>query len=66
VARYQQVIAGTGATLVPWLQDFDVGVDYGDAEVRAQIDALRALGVDRFLLWSPSVRYSVGAVDPVG
>jgi hypothetical protein len=67
VTRYQQVTEGTGATLVPWLQDFDVGgVDYGDAEVRAQIDALRALGVDRFLLWSTSVRYSVGAVDPVG
>ncbi|HET6953443.1 MAG TPA: putative glycoside hydrolase [Acidimicrobiales bacterium] len=65
VTRYQQVTAGSGAVLVPWLQDYDLnGVDYGDAEVRAQIDALRALGVDRFLLWSPTVRYSAGAVDP--
>jgi hypothetical protein len=50
---------------VPWLQDFAArGVDFGEAEVRAQIDAARSMGVDRFLLWSPSVRYDAGAVDP--
>jgi hypothetical protein len=51
--------------LVPWLQDFSArGVDYGDAEVRAQIEAARGLGVERFLLWSPAVSYSAGGVDP--
>jgi hypothetical protein len=66
LGRYQQATAGTGAVLVPWLQDFAArGVDFGDAEVRAQIDAARSMGVERFLLWSPSVRYHAGAVDPV-
>jgi hypothetical protein len=32
--------------------------------VRAMVDAARSLGVDRFLLWSPSVRYSGTALDP--
>jgi hypothetical protein len=39
-------------------------VSYGDAEVRAQIDAARALGVERFILWDPSVSYSAGALAP--
>jgi hypothetical protein len=65
LGRYQQATSGTGAVLVPWLQDFAArGVDFGEAEVRAQIDAARSMGVDRFLLWSPSVRYDAGAVDP--
>ncbi len=66
VARFEEQMAGSGAVLAPWLQDFDVGgVDYGDAEVRAMVDALRAAGVERFLLWSPSVRYSASSLDPV-
>jgi hypothetical protein len=65
LARYQQATAGTGAVLAPWLQDFGLaGVAYGEIEVRAQIDAARGLGVDRFLLWSPSVRYTAPALDP--
>ena len=67
LARYQEATAGSGTVLVPWLQDFAVGgVDYGDAEVRAQIEAARSLGVQSFLLWSPAVRYSSGGVDPTG
>jgi hypothetical protein len=63
--RYKQVTAGSGAVLAPWLQDFTVGgVGYGDGEVRAQIDATRAVGVNRFLLWDPAVSYSAGALDP--
>jgi hypothetical protein len=51
--------------LAPWLQDFSLsGVTYGDAQVRAQIDAAAALGIDRFLLWDPSVTYSAGALPP--
>ena len=59
--------AGSGAVLVPWLQDFTVnGVRYEEPEVRAQIDAARSLGVDRFLLWSPSITYTDSALDPTG
>ncbi|CAM4181230.1 putative glycoside hydrolase [Nocardia ninae] len=48
---------GTGAQIVPWLQDFSLGVNYGPAEVRAQIDAANDAGVNGFFLWSPTVRY---------
>jgi hypothetical protein len=63
----QQRASGTAVWLVPSLQDFSSrGVTYGDGEVRAEIDAARARGVDRFLLWDPGMRYSAGALDPRG
>ncbi|MEU7141731.1 putative glycoside hydrolase [Nocardia sp. NPDC046473] len=48
---------GTGAKVVPWLQDFSLGVSYGPGEVRTQIDAANDAGVNGFFLWSPTVRY---------
>ncbi len=66
LARYQEVTAGTGVVLAPWVQNFELqGIPYGDVEVRAMLDALRSLDVDRFLLWSPRVQYSGGALDPL-
>ena len=63
--RFQQASAYRGAVLAPWLQDFALrGVSYGDAQVRAQIDAAASLGIDRFILWDPSVTYSAGALVP--
>lgn len=56
--------AGTNAQIIPWLQDFSLGVSYGDAEVRAQIDATYAAGYNGFFLWNPSVTYHPGAVQP--
>lgn len=65
LSRFQKASANRGALLAPWLQDFSLrGVTYGDAQVRAQIDAAAALGVDRFILWDPSVTYSAGALRP--
>ncbi|MFC9999917.1 putative glycoside hydrolase [Nocardia sp. NPDC127526] len=55
--------AGTGAKVVPWLQDFSLGVSYGDAEVRAQIDATRDAGIDSFFLWNAATRYHGGGID---
>jgi len=64
LTRYQQAIAGSGAVLVPWLQDFELrGIDHDDATVRAMVDAARTVGVERFLLWSPRVQYSAGLLD---
>lgn len=52
--------------LRPWLQDFSYGegIDYGDAEVAAQIKAADDFGGNGWLLWSPSNEYHVGAIAP--
>ncbi len=55
---------GTGAGLVAWLQDFSLGVDYGESEVRAQIQAAIDAGVPDFLLWDAATTYTVSALDP--
>jgi hypothetical protein len=60
---YAEVLDGSRARVVPWLQDFTLRVAYGPAEVRAQIDAATHAGLDEWLMWDPFVRYSVGAYD---
>jgi hypothetical protein len=46
--------------LRPWLQDFDLGAEYGKAEVEAQIRALNNLGLSSYMVWDPSNKYSRG------
>jgi hypothetical protein len=60
---YQAALHGTGARLVPWLQDFSLGAEYGPDEVRAQIQASRDAGAREFLLWDPAVTYTEPALD---
>jgi peptidoglycan/xylan/chitin deacetylase (PgdA/CDA1 family) len=55
---FERAVEGTGARIVPWLQDFSLGVEYGPAEVKAQIDATADAGIDEFLLWDPAVTYT--------
>ena len=64
--HFQQVAEGSGATWVPWLQDFSLGYPYGPAEVQAQVQAACDLGVDNFLLWNALVQYTPDALDPGG
>ncbi|MFI9507938.1 putative glycoside hydrolase [Nocardia sp. NPDC052566] len=54
----------TATPIVPWLQDFSLGVAYGPGEVRAQIDAANDAGASGFFLWSPTVTYHAEAVVP--
>jgi hypothetical protein len=42
----------------PWLQDFDYGGTYDVAEVKAQIQATYDAGLDSWMLWAPSNRYT--------
>jgi hypothetical protein len=42
----------------PWIQDFDLGASYGEKEVRAQIKALSDLGINSYMVWSPSNVYT--------
>ncbi len=51
--------------LRPWLQDFSLyGVTYGPTQVKAQIEALSALGVHQYLLWNARCRYTEAALTP--
>lgn len=47
----------------PWLQDFDYGGTYDVAEVKAQIQATYDTGLDSWMLWAPSNRYTRGALQ---
>ena len=61
---FSRAVTRDGARVVPWLQDFSLGVTYGPAQVRAQIAAARTTGVDEFLLWDPGVTYTTGGLEP--
>jgi hypothetical protein len=63
MADFVRILEGTGAGLVSWLQDFSLGVDYGPAEVKAQIDASVAAGVPDFLLWDAATTYTEEGLD---
>ncbi len=47
-----------------WIQDFDYGGDYDAADVRAQIQPSYHAGIDSWMIWSPSNRYTLGALQP--
>ncbi|MEV6431990.1 putative glycoside hydrolase [Nocardia sp. NPDC051463] len=64
LADFNTLTAGTHADVIPWLQDFSLGVNYGDAEVRAQIDAAAAAGDNSFFLWNAATRYHAEAITP--
>ena len=57
------VASTTTSKLRPWLQDFDLGADYGPAEVRAQIKATNDVGLNSWILWSPSNKYTKSALN---
>jgi hypothetical protein len=61
---FSRDLKGTGARVVPWLQDFSLGLAYGPNEVRAQIDAARTAGIREFILWDPAVTYTEQALSP--
>jgi len=63
---FERLIAGSGAAMVPWLQDFSAGgIEYGPNEVRAQISAAAEVGSEGFLLWNAGSVYHGEALDPV-
>lgn len=50
--------------LRPWLQDFSYGegIDYGDAEVAAQVQAANDFDGNGWMLWSPNSEFHVGGI----
>lgn len=64
--RRSEAVDGAGLTR-PWIQDFSLGQPpYGAAEVRAQIQAAYDVGIHEWIVWNPSVQYTVGALEPAG
>ncbi|MEW6618032.1 MAG: putative glycoside hydrolase [bacterium] len=57
-----QQIKETNCKIRPWLQDFSLEYTYGAKEVRDQINALYAHGVDEWLLWNPGCKYTKNAL----
>lgn len=56
----------TPGMIRPWIQDFtapwvDGYIRYGVPEVKAQIDALKANGINEYLVWNAGNRYSKNA-----
>jgi hypothetical protein len=63
LADFSRIVAGSGAAIVPWLQDFSTeGAPYGPNEVRAQVGAAAKAGADGFLLWNPGSTYHADAL----
>jgi hypothetical protein len=64
--RRSTPVAGAGLTR-PWLQDFSLGQPiYSGAEVRAQIQATYDAGIQEWVLWNASSRYTESALEPIG
>jgi hypothetical protein len=62
--RRSAAVDSAGATR-PWIQAFTLGEPaYGPAEIRAQIQAAYDVGIQEWILWNPSTRYSVAALKP--
>lgn len=60
----------TPAIVRPWLQAFTAKwvkghITYGPEEIELQVKALKDLGVDEYILWSPTNRYRIEKNLPV-
>jgi hypothetical protein len=55
---FDVAMRGSGARLVPWLQDFSLGRTYTLDDVRDQIQAARDAGAEGFLLWNAGGVYT--------
>jgi hypothetical protein len=58
--------SSTPLKLRPWLQDFGLRVRYDEKMVRAQISAVYDSGLTSWMLWSPTNRYTEGALKEEG
>ncbi|MCR4306653.1 MAG: putative glycoside hydrolase, partial [Candidatus Yonathbacteria bacterium] len=61
----ERLIAASSSPLKlrPWIQDFDYGGNYDIPEIQAQKKAVYDAGLTSWMIWDPSNRYTVGALD---
>jgi hypothetical protein len=60
---FNRQVLGTNCVIIPWLQDFSLGVSYGAAEVRDQIKATADVGINSWLLWNATAKYTGSALE---
>ncbi|MGK4585605.1 putative glycoside hydrolase [Kitasatospora sp. HPMI-4] len=65
LADFARKTDGTQAQVIPWLQDFSLGVHYGPKEVTDQIRAAAENGMPSFLLWNAGARYQGDALSVI-
>ena len=66
LADFQRLTAGSGAAVVPWLQDYSVGsFEYTEPEITAQLQAARDSGSNGYLMWNPRALYHWPAIVPI-
>lgn len=58
-----QAIGQNTSKIRPWLQDFDLGATYTKEMVRQQIKAVYDNGLDSWMLWDPSNKYTPSALE---
>ena len=56
-----QAPTSTPMKLRPWIQDFDLGADYGVAEINAQKQAVYDSGLTSWMSWDAANKYTRGA-----
>jgi hypothetical protein len=61
---FRAQLAGSDARLVPWLQDFSLGLRYTPADVAAEVTAARRYQTGGFMLWNASGLYTPSALAP--
>ncbi|TQM78272.1 hypothetical protein FHX81_0534 [Saccharothrix saharensis] len=64
VADFVGMTKDTGATVIPWLQAFSLGHNYGPGEVQAQVRGSAEAGAPSFLLWNAACTYGSAGLEP--
>lgn len=64
VADFVRLTQGSDAVVIPWLQAFSLGHNYGPGEVKAQMAASNDAGAPSFLLWNAACTYGSSGLEP--
>ncbi|MFA9432619.1 putative glycoside hydrolase [Egicoccus sp. AB-alg2] len=62
---WKEQVEGTDTRIVPWLEDTTYRAWDRPHQVREQIRAARDHDIQEFLMWDPSVRYTLEAYDTI-
>ncbi len=66
LATFQEAVAGTRARVVPWLENSTYRAWDRPFQIAEQIRGTYDSGIEEWLLWDPSVRYTPDAIRPPG